>query len=90
MTDGSRCWPFRTPHRMSIRRPGQFDIYGATLSGSAYDQSPQYPMWDTGVFAKALLSLKFRGTIVIDADGVRGTHTIEDGSICNADWKAIK
>jgi len=31
------------------------------------------------------------GTIVIDAAGVvRGTYTVEDGSICNVDWKAIK
>jgi hypothetical protein len=43
------------------------------------------------VFAKALLSLRFRGTIVIDAAGVvRGTYTVENGTICNVDWKAIK
>jgi hypothetical protein len=77
--------------RGNVLMPGQFDIFGATLSGPAFDQSPDYPTWGTGVFAKALLSLRFRGTIVIDAAGaVRGTYTVEDGSICNVDWKAIK
>ena len=42
------------------------------------------------MFAKALLSLKFRGSIVIDAAGVHGSYKVEDGSICNVDWKAIK
>ena len=77
--------------RGNVLTPGQFDIFGASLSGPAFDQSPAYPTWGTGVFAKALLSLRFRGTIVIDAAGVvRGTYTVEDGSICNVDWKAIK
>ena len=77
--------------RGNVLMPGQFEIFGASLSGPAFDQSPAYPTWGTGVFAKALLSLRFRGTIVIDAAGVvRGTYTVEDGSICNVDWKAIK
>jgi len=77
--------------RGNVLMPGQFDIFGATLSGPAFDQSPAYPTWGTGVFANALLSLRFRGTIVIDAAGsLRGTYTVEDGSICNVDWKAIK
>ena len=77
--------------RGNVLLPGQFEIFGATLSGPAFDQSPAYPTWGTGVFAKALLSLRFRGTIVIDgAGGMRGTYTVEDGSICNVDWKAIK
>ncbi len=43
------------------------------------------------MFAKALLSLRFRATVVIDAAGaVNGTYTVEDGSICKVDWKAIK
>jgi len=77
--------------RGNVLMPGQFDIFGAALSGPAFDQSPAYPTWGTSVFAKALLSLRFRGTIVIDAAGVvHGTYTVEDGSICNVDWKAIK
>lgn len=77
--------------RGNVLTPGQFDIFGASLSGPAFDQSPAYPTWGTGVFAKALLSLRFRGIIVIDAAGVvRGTYRVEDGSICNVDWKAIK
>jgi len=69
--------------------PGVFEIYGTTLSGPAFDQFPDYPSWGTGVFANALLSLNFRGTLVTGAT-VHGEYTVEDGTICNVDWKAIK
>ena len=76
--------------RGNVLTPGQFEIFGASVSGPAFDQSPAYPMWGTGVFSKALLSLRFRGTVVIDANGLRSAYTVEDGSVCNVDWKAIK
>jgi len=33
----------------NVLMPGQFDIFGVTLSGPAFDQSPAYPTWGTGV-----------------------------------------
>jgi hypothetical protein len=74
---------------MRPETPGRFEIYGTTLSGPAFNQFPDYPAWGTGVFANALLSLNFRGTLVTGAT-VHGEYTVEDGTICNVDWKAIK
>jgi len=71
--------------------PGLFDVYGATVSGPAFIGFPEYPSWGTGAFANALLSIRFRGTF--EQTGPTTTHgefTIEDGSICNVDWKALE
>lgn len=70
--------------------PGLFDIYGASVSGPAYMAYPEYPSWGSGLFANALLSIRFRGTYQLTGDMVHGEFTIEDGTICNVDWKALK
>lgn len=71
--------------------PGLFDVYGASVSGPAFMQSPDYPSWGTGAFANALLSIRFRGTFQqTGPDSTHGEFTVEDGTICNVDWKALK
>ena len=74
---------------MRPETPGRFEIYGAAVSGPAFDQFPSYPAWGSGVFANALLSLRFRGTLEMGATD-HGEYTVEDGTICNVDWTAIK
>jgi hypothetical protein len=88
---GNVMYAIDVAHYMGhVDTPGVFDIYGASVSGPAFMQSPDYPSWGSGAFAKALLSIRFRGTFQLSADSTHGEFTIEDGSICNVDWKAIK
>jgi len=71
--------------------PGLFDVYGASVSGPAFMASPEYPSWGTGAFANALLSIRFRGTF--EQTGPTSTHgefTIEDGTLCNVDWRSLE
>jgi hypothetical protein len=72
----------------STEIPGKFQIYGTSLSGPAFDQFPDYPTWGTGAFAKALFSIRFRGTLTM-GETTHGEYTIEDGTICNVDWAAL-
>jgi hypothetical protein len=52
--------------------------------------SPDYPSWGSGAFAYAQLSMQSRGTFQQIGDMGYGEFTIEDGTICNVDWKALK
>jgi hypothetical protein len=70
--------------------PGLFDVYGASVSGPAFMASPDYPSWGSGAFAYAQLSMQSRGTFQQIGDMGYGEFTIEDGTICNVDWKALK
>ena len=70
----------------SFANPNLFTAYGTTLSGP----HPFGTEWGTGVFEKALMSIRFRGTYQVFDDGSSaGEYTVEDGIICNVDWKAL-
>lgn len=70
--------------------PGVFDVFGASVSGPAFMAYPEYPSWGWGAFANAQLSIRFRGTYEQVGDMAYGEVQIEDGTICNVDWKALK
>jgi hypothetical protein len=74
-------------------------VYGATISGPPEVVpvlgSDNLPKWGTGLFENALYSIRFRGyadpVTLKDGSTVRqGVFTIEDGVICNVDWKKLE